>query len=227
MKKAHPALLANMPTIWLAAFRHQLGRPQADEIAKGVSQSLLAGVDSIPKYLLFVILRDLLEAIKDDDRDRLKNRESYRLGTDADRAEWLQFASALEDAYNARKYADSDEVLGGVWPAGVNELALLESALRYNLGSMTASANHFAQSIAQSAGTLSQDTRDALLCILLQAFSEDERDRRERRLAYRLGEDYDRATWEVVLEALQGLDHEQPAAATEDSSVRTTVTRWV
>lgn len=74
-------------TLWLGAFRYYLGRQTY--AVSDFCELLAQEWSNLDSHTQTLILKELREAIKDDDEDRLKDKGFHRLGDDCDRVEWL------------------------------------------------------------------------------------------------------------------------------------------
>lgn len=79
--------------LWIGAFRYFCGRQTIS--VSSFCDCIIRDMGSIPKCAITVIRRDLREAIKDDDRDRITDDGHRRLGHDCDRAKWLEVFDAI------------------------------------------------------------------------------------------------------------------------------------
>lgn len=79
--------------LWIGAFRYFCGRQTIS--VSSFCDYIIRDLESIPMRAVAVIRRDLGEAIKDDDRDRITADGHRRLGADCDRAKWIEVFDAI------------------------------------------------------------------------------------------------------------------------------------
>lgn len=76
-----------LAVLWIGAFRYYLGRQSI--MTHAFCDQLTREFDSLPEQVKLVVVNDLKDAFKQDDKDRDKERDCFTLGSDADRGKWL------------------------------------------------------------------------------------------------------------------------------------------
>lgn len=86
--KAHRLRIENLEMLWIGSFRYYLGRMTIS--THSYCDSLIHNWPVIPERAKTVILRELEEEIKRDDRDRESNKDHKALGHDCDSQKWRE-----------------------------------------------------------------------------------------------------------------------------------------
>ena len=92
--KNHKLSIEELESLWIASFRYYLGRMTIS--THSYCDSIVRNWPAIPERAKIVILRELQEEIKRDDRDRENRKDCKALGHDCDSQKWREVFSKIE-----------------------------------------------------------------------------------------------------------------------------------
>ena len=95
-------------TLWLGAFRYYLGRQTY--AVSDFCELLAQEWNNLDSRTQTLILKELKEAIKEDDDSRLEGRDFHRLGDDCDRAEWVALLQTVTAASKQSRWKGKHHV---------------------------------------------------------------------------------------------------------------------